>query len=246
MLATGSRIIAGAVVLTLAGCASLWRGDEPDGPGPRERLTEAAVLLERGDFRSAYPLLSWVYTRCPTARPGREALLLMAGADLDPRNDARRLDVGASLAAQYLALPGAPEEGRPLAQTLYLLGLELGAEPPTQVPVAAVDSVLAEECPPPGPAAAPGMSTRGVTAGTPPADVAGTPVADAAGVRTVDATWLPQLPGATVPQRLAAVRAQRDSASAQMAALMEQVKQLQERVASQQKEIERIRRTLRP
>ncbi|HUH13368.1 MAG TPA: hypothetical protein VMK65_09670 [Longimicrobiales bacterium] len=237
MAATGTRIIAGAILLMLAGCASLWRSDEPQQPGPRERLTEAAAMLERGDFRGAYPELSWVYSRCPGARPGRDALLLMAASELDPRNDARRLDVGTALAAEYLALPAAPGEGKPLAQSLYLLGLELGAERPASVPVAAVDTVLAEGCPPTTTPATPSAASRALT----PAAAADTP-----GVRVVDASWLPELPGATVPQRLGAVRAQRDSVSAQMAALMEQVTQLQQRVASQQQEIERIRRTLRP
>lgn len=236
-MAVGARRLGPCLLLAgVAACATLGGGgQDPPEPSPRERLHQAAAALDRGDFRSAYPALAWVYTRCPTSRPGRDALLLMAAAELDPRNEARRPAVGASLSAEYLALPAAPVENRPLAETLYVLALELGAPRPTLLPPPVPDTLtrLSESCDP--------ASTAGSVA--------------TAGVRALDAdtapagavpVWLPELPFASVPERLGRLEAQRDSASAQAAALLEQVKQLQTRVATQQQEIERIRKTLRP
>lgn len=228
-----------ALIAGIAGCASLRTGGDPEEA--RDRLAEAAAELERGDFRSAYPELSWIYSRCPHAVQGREALLLMAASELDPRNDARRVDVASALSAEYLALPAAPPLRRPIAQTLYLLGLELGASVPSQPLRSAHGEAVTElrrDCrsetgePPATPVSA--AARPSTTGGTAAANQLATP------------TWLPELPGASVPTRIAALTAERDSLAAQVQALVQQLNQLQQRVAQQQEELERIRKTLRP
>lgn len=235
MAARARWLVPSLLVAGLAACATFRGGDDPPEVTPRERLIEAAAALDRGDFRTAYADLSWVYTHCPASRVGRDALLLMATAELDPRNEARRPDVAASLAAEYLALPAAPVEVRPAATSIYLVARELGAEPPRVDASALPDSLvrLSDECDPRAPAGLPPTArARGL-------DDESLPTAERP-------LWLPELPVAPVPERIARLEAQRDSVSAQMAALLEQVKQLQARVASQQQEIERIRKTLRP
>lgn len=235
MLATARWLLPSLLLAGLAACATLRAAEEPPERGPGERLMDAAAALDAGDFRTAYPELAWIYSRCPASRVGRDALLLMAASELDPRNDARRPDVGAALAAEYLVLPSAPVEMVPVAETLYLLARELGAAAPSISPPAFPDTVLrlTADCDP--------RTTTG------PARVVRAAADDGDRPQAPQATLLlPDLPVPSVPQRIARVEAQRDSASSQLAALLEQVKELQTRVASQQQEIERIRKTLRP
>jgi hypothetical protein len=93
-------------------------------------MNRAQRALERGQHSQAIAELLLVAGRCPATALERRALLTAAAVALDPSNDARQLDLGASLAAKYLATPPAPDDAaRPMAQSLYLLALELGADP---------------------------------------------------------------------------------------------------------------------
>lgn len=117
-------LMASALVLLAGGCASLQHAP---GPSPEERLEQGLAALERGDYRAAHEPLSWVYTHYADEPIGRQALLALVAAELDPRNPSRRLGVGADLAARYLRLPGAEPWTVPLVETVYLLAMELGA-----------------------------------------------------------------------------------------------------------------------
>jgi hypothetical protein len=114
------------------GCLPQHTGDTaavatPTAPLGLERAERA---LERGHQSEAIAELLLVAGRCPATPVERHALLTAAAVALDPSNGARQLDLGASLAARYLATaPNADATGRPLAQALYLLAVELGAEP---------------------------------------------------------------------------------------------------------------------
>jgi hypothetical protein len=122
-------VVVGAVLAAVA-CTRI----PPAEPLPPARLDRAIRALERGDHATAVADLLVVAGRCPVTPLARQALLLAAGAAIDPRNPARQLDLGAVLAARYLAIVPADESGaRPLAQTLYLLALELGATAPAAI-----------------------------------------------------------------------------------------------------------------
>lgn len=113
-----------AVAGLLVGCATLKAPLESQG---EKRFEEALAALERGDYRTAHEGLSWVAQNDADDEHGREALLALAAIELDPRNPGRRIARGADVAASYLGLPEREPWTNPLAQTLYLLGLELGA-----------------------------------------------------------------------------------------------------------------------
>jgi len=99
-------------------------------PTPAPGLERAERALDRGHASEAIAELLLVAGRCPATAVERHALLTAAAIALDPSNDSRQLDLGASLAARYLAtVPSSDAAGRPLAQALYLLAVELGAEP---------------------------------------------------------------------------------------------------------------------
>lgn len=120
------RATIGALALTglLTGCATLKASLESRG---EERLEESLALLARGDYRGAYEGLSWVVQHDGDDEHGQAALLALAALELDPRNPSRRIAVGTDVAASYLTLGEKESWTVPVAQTLYLLGLELGA-----------------------------------------------------------------------------------------------------------------------
>jgi TolA-binding protein len=115
-----------AVVMTslLLGCATLKAPFETRG---EDRFQQALQALGRGDYRTAHEGLSWVAQNYAEDDYGRRATLILAAVELDPRNPGRRIAVGTDVAANYLRLSDAAPWTQPLAQTLYLLGLELGA-----------------------------------------------------------------------------------------------------------------------
>ncbi len=113
-----------AVSVVLAGCASL-KGAKTS-PDDQELIT-ALASLDRGDYRSATETLTRIANNHPGTTTGQQALLALASATLDPRNPNRRLDVAATLTAQYLRQGQLAPWTQPLAQTMYLTALELGA-----------------------------------------------------------------------------------------------------------------------
>lgn len=108
----------------LTGCATLKGSLESRG---EQRFEESLAALARGDYRTAQEGLAWVAQNDADEDHGRAALLALAALELDPRNPARRIAVGADVAASYLALEDKEAWTNPVAQTMYLLGLELGA-----------------------------------------------------------------------------------------------------------------------
>lgn len=115
-------------LLLLPACAG---GGGPRELGPADRLERGLGALERGEFEDAVADFLWVAEKEGSSRRGREALLLAMAADLDPRNESRRLDEGAALAARYLAVAPPDDPARPVVLATYLLALELGAPEPS-------------------------------------------------------------------------------------------------------------------
>ena len=107
----------------IAGCATL-RGER--GPSPGEGLRLGLATLAEGDYARARPLLERVYLEHGREPEGRQALLAIAAAELDARNPERRLGVGAELAGRYLSTDSVPAWAVPVAESLYLLAVELG------------------------------------------------------------------------------------------------------------------------
>lgn len=117
-------ILAVALVGLSLGCATLRA---PFETGPEERFEQALAALGRGDYRTAHEGFTWIAQKYPKDRYGHQAMLALAAVEMDPRNPGRRIPVGTEVAATYLRTADTPPWTQPLAQTLYLLGLELGA-----------------------------------------------------------------------------------------------------------------------
>lgn len=112
-------------VLGTASCAALQLGGAPDA---ETRLQQGIEALGRNDFASARNHLRSVYQDHWSEPEGREALLVLTAAELDPRNPQRRLWASAELAASMIKLQAEPTWTKPVGETFYLLALELGAK----------------------------------------------------------------------------------------------------------------------
>jgi hypothetical protein len=114
----------GALALAITACASVGSLFEKNGD---ERYAAGMAALRSGDYVNANLQLGWVAEHYPNEEIGKRALLVVSALEMDPRNPTRRIALGSELAAAYLRLPEVPQWTAPLAQTMYLLGLELGA-----------------------------------------------------------------------------------------------------------------------
>lgn len=187
-------VIAG-LVLGVAACAQNPppRGAEPapdghtraedDGPAakdvrpavfepprsPAELLGSAVIALEMHNYPRARVQLQSARKRCPASRVGRQAALLLAAAELDPRNMEGSPQRAADLMASYLREGGGGSWTGPIAETLYLQSLQMGAEAPADG-TAASDSARRsvahreEDCDEGLSAAESSMAARGVPA----------------------------------------------------------------------------------
>lgn len=201
-----------------------------EGAASPPRLPAAGVQFDRAlgeladaRFGAAEEALASVRERCGDAPLGRQALLLTAALELDPRNPDRRLDLGTELAGRYLQLP--EQEGwiRPTASSLYLLGRELGGgielhTDSLQRLRTRLEDVTGSPAPGAGSCEAHGSTTRGLNA-------------------------LPRLDVAPVPERVRSALASKDSALDSMSAVQDS---LRSQIDSLQREIRRIRETLSP
>jgi chemotaxis protein histidine kinase CheA len=232
-------------LLVVGGCASLAHGGQPRPEVVFERGLQA---LEQQDFRSAYEQFSWVYEVYWDRPIGERALLALAAVELDPRNPDRRLYVGADLAGRHYQLPTARRWNEPVSQTLYLLALELGA---TEERLARAEAereqaeqarARAERERQAARAQAQQAATRAQRAQA-EATRARAEARRAQAQRTqpaaAPARALPQLSSPTVTARVNALQTERDR-------LAREVQTLRSRVAQQDEELERIRRTLSP
>ena len=204
-----------ALAIFAAACSSA--GGRPPAYSGTPRLDEGAVALARADFATARERLAETRRTCGNALLGRQALLLLGALELDPRNPARDPDRSAALTARYLRLPETFPWTRPLAETLYLMALDLGAAVPED------EGRTDPDGPIPGP-----------RAGSSPACEGG----DRQAVQAVTAE-LPALTGASVPTRMRALERQRATARREMASLQAEIARLQS-------ELQRVRATVRP
>lgn len=122
--------LSGAAALLVAtlvsGCATLglWDG----GSRAEDVYEQGLSALERQQYREAYDHFAWVAQHHPREEIGTQAMLALAAIELDPRNEQRRLDVGAEILGRYFYSEATPAWQRPLLASAYLLALELGAK----------------------------------------------------------------------------------------------------------------------
>lgn len=179
-----------ALSLLLAWACSTGSGSQSSrrGQPSPDNLADGIRALETGDYEEASRRFRWLAARCESGADGRRAVLLLATAALDPRNPEGSPDEGARLTAHALRLPGVDPGQRVVAETLFLLALEGGAQVPAR---------------------------SGRTSSANDEDVGLAPrfqdcdVADPAGI--APARFLPVLPGAPTAVLHSRVRAERDS-----------------------------------
>lgn len=188
---TRAALFAAVGLTTIAACATL----RPAKPSDNDlRFTNGVKALNTGDFATAESNLNAVVQAGTIDAINQRALLVLAAAQMDPRNPNRKTESGAQLAARFLRLPERDEWVDPIAQTLYLLGLELGQ---------------AEDR------------------------------ADRAEQQAKQQTReLPKLTGPTVTARIKAVEQERDR-------LAKRVSSLEDQLAQSQRELERIKKTIK-
>jgi hypothetical protein len=110
--------------LGTAGCAAVFGGN---GPDPRVQLQEGVAAVEARQFLRARGLLEPLYYADPSGPVGQRALLVLIAAELDNRNADRRLWAAADMASRLLNVERVEAWMVPVAETYYLLALELGA-----------------------------------------------------------------------------------------------------------------------
>lgn len=222
---TRTRYAALLALAALAGCTQALR--EPPPENAADRFHTAIRALDRGAFRDAIQGLSWVADQCARHDLGVRAGIILSAASLDPRNPDRDLDTAATTASAVLR-EGARTDERPLASALYLLARELGA--------GYVPTTEMREEPPPAPSAHDDASAGTVTGCGAPRSLQDD---------TSDAT-LPVLPGEPVPARLRTLRLERGRVDAVADSLRRRLLAVEVQLAEKERELERIRRTLKP
>lgn len=117
------RVLALLPVSVCVGCAAL--GTTGVGTsGSEGRVERAVAALEAEDFDQARHDLLALAADCRSGSYGRDAILLLAAAELDTGNPDASPSRAAHLAASYLLLPDASSEGIPMARALYRLGVD--------------------------------------------------------------------------------------------------------------------------
>jgi hypothetical protein len=111
-------------VLGTAGCAAIFGAR---GPDLRLQLHEGVAAVEARQYLRARGLLEPLYYNDPTDANAHRALLVLVAAELDNRNPDRRLWAAADMASRLLAREDVEAWMVPMAETYYLLAMELGA-----------------------------------------------------------------------------------------------------------------------
>jgi hypothetical protein len=108
----------------VTGCAAIAHSSNVD---PRDQLAHAAAALEAQDYARARELLEPLYFQHWMEPVGQQAQLMLIAAELDGRNPNRRLWAAADMATRLLQIPSVEPWVVPLAESYYVLAVELGA-----------------------------------------------------------------------------------------------------------------------
>lgn len=257
-------------VALLPSCMLAGPAEAPSEDAARERTFEDGIdALEQAEFERASQRLAAVAAICPVDEVGRRAMLLLAAAELDPRNRAGRVEVAAELTAFQLTRPSATETwSTALAREIHLLALDYGATaiPAGEAPDPGVlwrryfegrahadggaartpmgeeiAAVPAGEVDGGGAAVAAGPPIAAERRGGPRCDV---PDADRR-VAMPELTGRPVVAGAEAGPDAPARRTP-SADPADVRALTAEVNRLRAQLAATEQELDRIRRTLRP
>ncbi len=98
---------------------------------PADQFDGGLALADQGDLVAATERLVAVREVCGDSPLGRQALLLMSLMQLDGRNANRNSNLAAELSATYLALSAIFPWTSPIAEGVYVLALEMGAQVPS-------------------------------------------------------------------------------------------------------------------
>jgi hypothetical protein len=132
----------GALAALALGCAPAIGPPSP----PPTPIAAASAAIDAGDFDAARAVLE-PRAACTASPEGREALLLLASLELDPRNARRSPSAAAEFTSLYLRLPDTPAPGRTLARSLYLLARELNDETIARPPLPVAAALTRVDCP---------------------------------------------------------------------------------------------------
>lgn len=109
-----------------AGCAA-FGGGQGGGNDPQAQLTEGVAAVQAQQYLRARGLLEPLFYQRYSEPLGQQAMLVLVAAEIDNRNPDRRLWAAADMAGRLINLPGADPWVVPVAESFYLLALELGA-----------------------------------------------------------------------------------------------------------------------
>lgn len=112
-------------VAALTGCAAVAATRATD---PGVQLQQGVSALRAQQYPLARNLLEPLYRERSAEPVGQRATLAAIAAELDGRNPERRLWAGAELAAWLLNVPNLEPWMVPIAESYYLLAMELGAQ----------------------------------------------------------------------------------------------------------------------
>lgn len=108
----------------------------PVAPAPPEQaapdfMDEALFALRDRNYSGAHDNLIEVLELCGQSPLGQQALLLVAAAELDPRNPSPRRSLASEATGLLLTDAATPSWARQLGESLYLLALRTGAKAPS-------------------------------------------------------------------------------------------------------------------
>jgi hypothetical protein len=109
----------------IAGCAAF--GVMRDRPDPRAQLLDGVAAVEAQEYLRARGLLEPLARELPGDVIAQHAMLVLIAAELDNRNPDRRLWAAADMSARLLATETVEPWVVPVAESYYLLAMELGA-----------------------------------------------------------------------------------------------------------------------
>ena len=100
----------------------------PRAADPDDQLQNGVAALRAQQYPVARGYLEPLYMERWAQPVGQRAMLALVAAELDARNPDRRLWAGADLASRLLNIRGVEPWIVPVAETYYLLALEMGAQ----------------------------------------------------------------------------------------------------------------------
>jgi outer membrane protein assembly factor BamD (BamD/ComL family) len=119
-----AALLLAMVLFGTAGCAAVFGARSPD---PRTQLREGVEAMHAQQYLRGRGLLEPLYYQDPTSEVAQEAMVVLIAAELDNRNPDRRLWAAADMAARLLQLENPQPWVLPVAETYYLVAMELGA-----------------------------------------------------------------------------------------------------------------------